>query len=135
MSLPITGFEQLSSQICSELWLGKVCPESANYAFSEKFWIRPKTEFLTHNFGYRNASKSIQGSIDAGFDLVFNKTLSQKSGSIGWGPGPAEGGQNLQNMPSLWRHLHKSPQRNRKTFFFRFWLQDLLNPLMVRIAL
>ena len=46
--------------------------------------------FLTHNFGYRYASKSMKGSIDADFDLVFNKTLSQKSGSMGWGPGPAK---------------------------------------------
>jgi len=44
---------------------------------SEKFRIRSKTGFLTHNFGYRYASKSIKSSIDADFDLVFNKTLSQ----------------------------------------------------------
>jgi len=31
---------------------------------------------LTQNFGYRYASKSIQGSIDADFDLVLNKILS-----------------------------------------------------------
>jgi len=37
----------------------------------------PETRFLTHNFGYRYASKSITGSIDADFDLVFNKSLSQ----------------------------------------------------------
>ena len=100
--------------------VGQICPERANYAFSEKFWIRPKTGFLTHNFGYRYASKSIQGSIDKVFDLVFNKTLSQKSGSMSWGPGPAKGGQNFQNMPSLWRHIQKSPHRKRKTFFFDF---------------
>jgi len=75
---------------------------------------------LTHNFGYRYSSKSTQGSIDADFDLVFHKTLSQKSGSMGWGPGPAKGGQNFQNMPSLWRHLEKSLHRKRKTFFFDF---------------
>jgi len=39
--------------------------------------------FLTHNFGYRYASKSIKGSIDADIDLVFNKTLSPKNGSMG----------------------------------------------------
>jgi len=33
---------------------------------------------LTHNFGYRYGSKSIQGSIDADFDVVFNKTLLAK---------------------------------------------------------
>jgi len=72
--LVITGFEQLSSSICCRVWLAKVCPERANYAFSEKFWIRPKTELLTCNFGYRYANKSIEGSIDADFHLVFNKT-------------------------------------------------------------
>jgi len=77
----------------AELWLAKVCPKRTNYAFSEKFGIRPKTGFLAHNFGYRYASKSIKGSIDTDFDLVFNKTLSQKNGSIGWSPGPAKVGQ------------------------------------------
>jgi len=43
----------------------KVWPERANYAFSEKLGIRPKTGFLAHNFGHRCASKSIKGSIDA----------------------------------------------------------------------
>jgi len=56
---------------------------------------------LTYNFVYRYASKSIKGSIEADVDLVFNKTFSQKNGSMGWGPGPAKGGENLQNMPSL----------------------------------
>jgi len=56
--------------------------------------------------------------MDADFDLVFNKTLSQKSGSMGWGPGPVKGGQNFQNMPSLRRHLQKNPHQKRKTFFF-----------------
>jgi len=39
--------------------------------------MRPKTRFLTHNFGHRYGSKSIKGSIDADFNLVYNKTLSQ----------------------------------------------------------
>jgi len=75
--LVITGFEKLSSSICWQVMAGQSYPERANYAFSEKFWIRPKTGFMTHNFGYRYASKSIKGSIDADFDLVFNKTWSQ----------------------------------------------------------
>ena len=120
MPLVIIGFEQLSSSICCQLWLANVCPARANYAFSEKFWIRPKTRFLTHNFGYRYASRSIQGSIDVDSDLVLNKSLSQKSGSMSWGPGPAKGGKNFQNMPSLWCDLQKSPHRKRKTFFFDF---------------
>jgi len=71
------------AQSAAELWLAKVCPKRANYAFSEKFWISSRTGFLTHNFGYRYASKSIKGSLDADVDLVFNKTLSQKKGSMG----------------------------------------------------
>ena len=54
------------AQSAAELWPAKVCPG-----------------FLAHNFGYRYASKSIKGSIDADFDLVFKKTLSQKNRSIG----------------------------------------------------
>jgi len=52
----------LSSSICFRLWLAKVCPERENCAFSETFWIRPKTGFLTHNFGYRYANKQVCGS-------------------------------------------------------------------------
>ena len=33
---------------------------------------------------------------------------------MSWGPGPAEGGQNFQNMPLLWRHLQKTPNQKRK---------------------
>jgi len=72
-----TSHNSSLAQCAAEWWLTKICPKRANYAFSEKFWIRPKSGFLTHNFGYRYASKSIQGSIDADVDLVFNKTLSQ----------------------------------------------------------
>ena len=86
----LRGLNSSLAQSAAELWLAKVCPERPKYVFSEKFWIRPKTGFLTHNFGNRYASKSIQGSIDADFDLVFNKTFSQKSGSMGWGPGLAK---------------------------------------------
>jgi len=50
---------------------------------------------------FRYASKSIMGFTNADFNLVFNKTLSQKSGSMVWGPGPAKDGQNFQNMRSL----------------------------------
>jgi len=39
--------------------------------------------------------------MDVDFNLDFNKTLSQKNGLMGWGPGPAKSGQNFQNMPSL----------------------------------
>ena len=66
--LVITEFEQLSSSICCRVMTGQSLPWNANYAFSEKFWNRPKTGSLTHNFGYRYVSKSIKGSIDADFD-------------------------------------------------------------------
>jgi len=45
--------------------------------FLISFELGQKRWFLTHNFGYRYASESIKGSIDADFDLGFNKTLSQ----------------------------------------------------------
>ena len=35
---------------------------------------------------------------------------------MGWGPGPAKGDQNFQNMPWLWHHLQKTPTEN-KIFF------------------
>ena len=35
---------------------------------------------------------------------------------MGWGPGPAKGGQNFQNMPSLWRHLQKTPIQSENFF-------------------
>jgi len=66
------------AQSAAELWLAKVCPERANYAFSEKFWIRPKTGFLTYNFGHKYASKSFKGSIDADFNLVFEQNVEPK---------------------------------------------------------
>ena len=37
---------------------------------------------------------------------------------MGWGAWPAKGDQNFQNMPSLWRHLQKTPTENEKSFFF-----------------
>jgi len=36
---------------------------------------------------------------------------------MGWGPGPSKGDQNFQNMPSLLRHLQKTPTENEKRFF------------------
>jgi len=49
----------------------------------------------THNFGYKYSSKSIKDFIDANFDLVFNKTSSEKNRSMGWVPGSAKSGQNF----------------------------------------
>jgi len=43
----------------------------------------PKTGVSTHNFGYGYASKSIKGSIDEDFGLVFKKTFIQKNASMG----------------------------------------------------
>jgi len=85
----------------AELWPAKVWSERANYAFSEKLGIRLKTGFLAHDFGHRCSGKSIKGSIDADFHLVFNKTLNQKNGSMGWGPELAKDGLLFQNMSSL----------------------------------
>jgi len=118
----LQGLNSSLAQPAADLWLAKRCPERAIYVFTEKFWIRPKTRFLTHNFGYRCASKSIKGSIDTDFDLVFNKTLSQKNGSIGWGPRLAK---ISKTSPLCDVTSRKSPTEN---CFFQFWVQDLLNP-------
>jgi len=42
--------------------------------------------FMSHNFRSRYARKSITGSIDADFDLVFNKTFESKKWPIGMAP-------------------------------------------------
>jgi len=97
----LQGLNSSLALSAAELWPVKIWPERANYAFSEKLGIRLKTGFLAHNFGHRCASKLIKGSIDEDFDLVFNKTLSQKNGSMRWGLGSAKDGQNFQNMSSL----------------------------------
>jgi len=39
-----------------------------------------KNWVLTHDFGYRYAIRSINGSIDADFSLVCKQTLIQKNG-------------------------------------------------------
>jgi len=113
----LQGLNSSLAQSAAELCLAKVCPKRANYAFSEKFGFRPKTFFLAHNFGYRYASKSIQGSIDADFDLVCNKTLSQKNGSIGWGPRPAKCGE-ISKTPPLVAITSANPPPKTKNVFF-----------------
>jgi len=47
--LVITGLNSCLALSAVELWPTKVWPERANYAFSEKLGIRPKTGFLAHN--------------------------------------------------------------------------------------
>jgi len=56
---------------------------------------------------------------------------------MGWGPGPGEGegGQKKQKHPHLYRSPEQTPNLKRKTFFFLFQAEDLLNPWMIWIAL
>jgi len=53
----LQGLNSSLALSAAELWPAKVWPERANYAFSEKLGIRPKTGCLVHNFGHRCASK------------------------------------------------------------------------------
>ena len=39
--------------------------------------------------------------MDADFGLDFTQILSQKNGSMGWGPGPGKGGQKFENILTL----------------------------------
>jgi len=56
--------------------------------------------FFIHKFGCRYDRKLFKGSKDADFCLVSAKNLSQKNGSMGWGPGPGKGGQkNAKTLP------------------------------------
>jgi len=57
--------------------------------------------FFIHNFGYRYARKPFKGSKEADFCLVSETNLSQKNGSIGWGPGPGIGSQKNAKTPPL----------------------------------
>jgi len=58
---------------------------------------------------------------------------------MGWGPRTAKGGQHFENMPSLWRHLQKTPHRNRKIFFIALdyktcWIRGWFEQLSTSIA-
>jgi len=116
----ITGFDQLSSSICCWLMAGQTF-----YAFYEKFGSWPKTGFLTHDFGHRNASKSIKGSIDTDFGLVFKKTLSQKNGSMDWGQ--VQVAKNSKTCLHCDVTSSKCKTEN-KNVFFQCQLEQLLNP-------
>ena len=91
--------------------------------------------FMSYNFRSRYARKSFMGSKDADFGLVSKKILRQNNGPMGCGPGPGKGGQKKQKHPHLQRSLQRTPNRKRKSFFFRFQDEDLLNPRMVWIVL
>jgi len=54
---------------------------------------------------------------------------------MGFGPGPGKGGQKKQKHPQVQRSPQRTPNRKRKSFFFRFQAEDLLNSRMVWIAL
>jgi len=73
--------------------------------------------FFSHNSGSRHARRSIKGSKD-GDDHLFSKQVLIQNGSLDWRPGPGKVGQKRKNMPSLLRHQQKTPNPNRKNFFF-----------------
>jgi len=85
-----------------------------------------KTGFLAHIFGSRCASKSIMGSIDADFHLVFNKILSQKMGQWVGAQGRPKVAYFSKTCP-LCDVTSRKPHTKTQNCFFRFWLQDLLN--------
>jgi len=87
--------------------------------------------FFNHNFGYRYARKSFKCSKDADFGLVSETNLSQKNGSMGYGPGPGKGGQKNAKTPPLVTFLPANTKPKTKKLFFRCQLEDLLNPQRV----
>jgi len=128
----ITGFEQLSSSIWCWVMAGQILSEKANCAFSEKFWNRQKSGFLTHNVGYRYASKSIQSSVEADFCLLDADLCQQNIESKEWVNGL--GRTACQRWPKFPKHVFvvTSPPKKgppeTKNVFFRFQVKDLLNP-------
>ena len=102
------------AQSAAELWLAKVCPKRANYAFSEKCGIRPGQKL---GFWPIILAKSIKGSIDTDFDLVFNKTFESKQWVSRLG---LRAGQYFQNTATCGGPPSKPPTKNEKSFFFYF---------------
>ena len=123
----IRGLNSSLAQSAAHLWLVKFFPERTNYTFSKTFWILSKTGFLSHNFGHRYAiaSKSIKGSKDADFGLVFKKM------------GQWVAAQGQVNSAKLRKHslIVTSPPENTKSkakkIFFRSQIEYLLNPQRV----
>ena len=73
---------------------------------------------MSHSFRSRYARKSTKDSIDADFDIVFNKTLSPKNGPLGRRPGPGKDGQNNpKNTPTCDVPPRKAQTQNKKIFF------------------
>jgi len=89
--------------------------------FLKSFEFCPKLG-LTHNVGYKYASKSLKGSIDADFDPVFNKILSKRMGQWVNGLGPRAG----QRWPKFAKHAFfvtsppEIPPPKTKNVFFDF---------------
>jgi len=54
--------------------------------------------------------------------------LSPKNGPLGQRPGPGKDGQNNAKTPLLMTFPPENLKAKTKNYFFRFWLQDLLNP-------
>ena len=75
---------------------------------------------MSHNFRSRYARKSVKGSIDADFDLVFNKTLSPTNGPLGRRPGPGKVGQNNAKTPLLVTFPPETLTPKTKKIFFDF---------------
>jgi len=120
----LEGLNSSLAQSDSELLLGKKCPQSGFWGSKIliNFW------FISHNFRSRYARKSIKGSIDVDFDLVFNLTLSPKNGPLGQRPRPGKDGQNNTKTPLHMTFPPVNLKPKTKNVIFRFQLEDLLNP-------
>jgi len=75
---------------------------------------------MSHNFCSRYTRKSIKGSLDADFDLVFNQTWVQKMAHWDGAQGQAKMAKITQKHPYLWWSPQKSSNPKQKNFFFNF---------------
>jgi len=72
-----------------------------------------------HNFGPRNARKSIKGSKNLDSSLVFNENFSKTlwPKHFGWVLGQETWAKMALKLLHLWRHSKKSATPNQKIFF------------------
>jgi len=77
--------------------------------------------FVSHNFRSQYARKSVKDSIDADFDLVFNKTLSQPKRMSQWVG--AQGWPKVAKISKTCPHCDvtsRKPPPKMKNVFFLF---------------
>ena len=107
-----------------QIWTALELNPLATIGHIEKRGFPPQTKVYgcwnfhqnVHNFCYRYARKSFQGSNDADFGLVSKKILSQKNGRMGWAQGQPKVAKKSKNTPTC-GSPPENPKPKTKIFF------------------